>query len=86
MSLTGYEINMRRDKRTGEHLAFIPSSYNNGRGRYYMAYTLADGWVELSPEYATRNTRTVSDYDENLKRAVDSNLGYILNIYPRLTR
>lgn len=80
----GYDINMRRDTRTGEYLAFIPAAYDNGRGRYYMAYTLMDGWVELSPEYATKRTRTVSDYPAELKRAVDRNLGYMLNLAPRL--
>lgn len=82
--MNGYEINMRQDKRTGEYLAFIPSSYDQGRGRYYMAYTLADGWVEVAPEYATRATRPVVDFPQNLKRAVDSSMGYILNLYPRL--
>lgn len=80
----GYSVNMRQDRKTGEYLAFIPSTYDQGRGRYYMAYTLADGWVEVTPEYATRETRTVKEYPENLKRAVDSNLGYLLNVVPRL--
>lgn len=80
----GYEVNMRQDRRTGEYLAFIPSTYDQGRGRYYMAYTLLDGWVELSPEYATRRTCTVSDYPDNLKRAVDRQLGYILITVARL--
>lgn len=80
----GYDINIRQDSRTGEYLAFVPSSYDQGRGRYYMAYTLTDGWVEVSPEYATRGTRTVSEFPAALKRAVDSNLGRILNLAPRL--
>lgn len=80
----GYQINMRRDRKTGEYLAFIPSAYDQGRGRYYMAYTLADGWVEVSPAYATKRTRPVSEFPEALKRSVDSALGYILILYPRL--
>lgn len=80
----GYSVNMRQDRKTGEYLAFVPSTYDQGRGRYYMAYTLADGWVEVTPEYATRSTRTVREYPENLKRAVDSNLGHLLNVVPRL--
>jgi hypothetical protein len=84
MKITGYEINIRQDKKSGEYLAFIPSSYDMGRGRFYMAFTLADGWVEVSPEYATRGTRPVSTFPQNLKRAVDSNMGYILILYPRL--
>lgn len=79
----GYEVNMRQDRRTGEHLAVIPSAYDQGRGRYYMALTY-DGWVELSPAYVTRGTRTVEDYPEPLKRALDRQLGYILNVVPRL--
>jgi hypothetical protein len=80
----GYDVNMRQDKRTGEYLAFMPDSYDMGRGRYYMAYTLSDAWVEVSPEYATRACRTVSEFPGDLKRAVDSNLGYLLNLTPRL--
>lgn len=84
MSTRGYEINMRQDRRTGEHLAVIPSAYDQGKGRYYMAYTLADGWVELAPQYVTRHTATAKTYPEDLKRAVDRNLGYILIAVPRL--
>ena len=84
MSDDGYSVNMRRDTRTGECLAVMPSSYDGRNGRYYMAYTLADGWLELTPECLTRNTRTVSAYPTDLKRAVDRNLGYILDIAPRL--
>lgn len=79
-----YSINMRQDVRNGEHLAVIPTSYDRGRGRYYMAYTLADGWVELTPTYVTTMTRTVSEFPADLKRAVDRNLGYILNLASRL--
>lgn len=81
----GYSVTMRQDKRTGEHLAFVPSAYVNRHGeRYYMALTAADGWVELTPEYATRCTRTVTDYPESLKRAADRSSGYILHLAPRL--
>lgn len=80
----GYSINIRQDRKTGEFLAFIPRSYDMGRGRYYMAYTLADSWVEVSPGYATRSTRAVSEFPAALKRAVESNLGYLLNLAPRL--
>lgn len=79
----GYSVNMRRAK-TGEYLAVIPDAYDSGRGRYYMAFTLLDGWVELSPEYVTRHTRTVTDYPLALKKAVDRNLGYLLNTVGRL--
>lgn len=80
----GYSVNMRRDTRTGEDLAVMPTAYDNGRGRYYMAYTLLDSWVELSPEYVTRHTKTVDDYSLTLKKAVDRNLGYLLNVATRL--
>lgn len=80
----GYSINMRRDRRTGEDLAVIPTTYDQGRGRYYMAFTLVDGWVELTPQYVVTRTRTVEDYSEDLKRAVDRNLGYILNLVGRV--
>lgn len=84
MANDGYSVNMRQDKRTGEYLAVIPNAYQNGRGRYYMANTQLDGWVELSPEYVTRNTRTVTEYPAPLKRRTDTALGYILNIAPRV--
>lgn len=85
MSVSGYDVNMRRDNKTGEYLAFMPRAYVNRHGeRYYMAYTLIDGWVELSPAYATSRTHTVIDYPAELKRAVDRNLGYLLIIAPRL--
>lgn len=82
----GYEINMRQVHRTGEYLAVIPSSYDQGRGRYYLAFSLSDGWVELSPEFVVRHTCTVVDFPDALKRAVDRNLGYILEAVPRLRR
>lgn len=77
---------MRRDKRSGEHLAMIPSAYVNRHGeRYYMAIGESDGcWCELTPEYVTRHTVTVTDYPEWLKRRIDSSLGYILATVPRL--
>lgn len=84
--IPGYSVTMRQDKHTGEYLAFIPKAYDTGRGRYYMAYTLVDGWVELTPAYATRNTRNVSEYPVTLKRATDSALGYIVGLAPRLYR
>lgn len=81
----GYEINMRLDRRTGEHFAVIPSSYGDRRGRYYMAIGESDGcWVELTPEYLTRCTVTVTTYPEWLKRNVDRNLGYMLNTVSKL--
>lgn len=82
----GYEVNMRRDKRTGEHLAVIPGAYRSRHGeRYYMAICESGGcWAELSPEYLTRNTVTTSEYPEWLKRAIDRNLGYVLNLVDRL--
>lgn len=81
----GYSLTMRQDRATGEYLAFIPAAYRNSHGeRYYMAFTLADGWVEVTPEYATARTRTVAEYPEGLKRSADSNMGYIMNIAPRL--
>lgn len=82
----GYSVTMRQDKRTGEYLAFIPSAYRNAHGeRYYMAYTLTDGWVELSPEYATRMTRNVGDtYPERLRDCVNREMGYVLHLAPRL--
>ena len=78
------DLCMRRDRRTGEYLAFMPAAYTGRHGRYYMAYTLADGWVELSPAYATRCTQTVTDYPENLKRATERNLGYLAATVSRL--
>lgn len=81
----GYSVNMRQDKRTKEQLAVMATAYRDRHGdRYYMAYTLLDGWVELSPEYVTRNTRTITDYSDDLKRAVDRNLGYLLLVRSRL--
>ena len=83
----GYSVTMRQDKRTKEFLAFMPSAYMTNTGeRYYMALTLSDGWVELSPKYATQSTVTVTEFPENLKRAVDRQLGYILHTAPRLYR
>lgn len=85
MTGNGYDVNMRQDKRNGEHLAFMPDTYTNHHGdRYYMAYTMADGWVELDPGYAVKCTRTVTDFPAELKRATDRNLGYILNLTHRL--
>jgi hypothetical protein len=82
---TGYDVNMRKTKMTGEVIAVIPAAYRNRQGeRYYMAYTLLDGWVELSPEYVTRQTKTTNLYSDDLKRAVDRNLGYVLNIVHRV--
>lgn len=76
---------MRRDKRTGEHLALIPTAYHDRHGgAYYMALTMMDGWVELSPKYATRCTVTVTDYPADLKRAVDASMGYTMNLATRL--
>ena len=84
----GYEVCMRQDTRkgNGEYFAVIPHAYENSRGdRYYMAIAGSDGaWTELSPEYLTRCTRTVSEYPEWLKRAVDSAQGYILHTVQRL--
>lgn len=78
------EVNMRQDRVTGEYLAVVPSAYDQGRGRHYLALTATDGWVELSPEYVTRRTRTVSEYPEELKRAVDRLSGHTLRVVPRL--
>ena len=81
----GYSVNMRVDKRTGEHLAVIPASYAGRDDRYYMALCESDGcWAELSPEYLTRNTRTVKDFPDWLKRSIDRSLGYSLNVVGRL--
>lgn len=81
----GYEVNMRQDRRTGECLAFIPHAYKNHAGvRYYMALTLLDGWCEVTPQYATRNTRTTTKYPSDLKRAIDRQQGYLLNVIPKL--
>jgi len=80
----GYSVTMRQDTRTGEYLAFVSKAYADRRGPYYLAFTYADGWVEVTPAYATRHTRTVTDYPEDFKRAVDRNSGYILHVAPRL--
>ena len=80
----GYEVNMRRDTRTGENLAVIPNTYNQGCGRYYMALTETGDWVRLSPAYVTGNTKTVTDYPETLKRAIDRQQGYLLITVPRV--
>lgn len=83
----GYSVTMRQDRKTGEFLAFVPTAYTSHRGeRYYMALTLMDGWVEVTPQYATRVTRNVTEYPEALKRAYDSSMGYIMHIAPRLYR
>jgi hypothetical protein len=80
-----YSVTMRQDKRTGEYLAFVPTAYRNRHGdAYYMALTMADGWVELSPKYATRYTVTVTDYPAELKRAFDASIGYTMNLAARL--
>lgn len=74
---------MRQDTRkgNGEYFAVIPHAYTNHNGeRYYMAIGSSDGaWAELSPDYLTRCTRTTPDYPEWLKRAIDSQQGYILH-------
>ena len=76
---------MRQDKRTGEYLAFVPTAYRNRHGdAYYMALTMAGGWVKLSPKYATRCTVTVTDYPADLKRAFDASIGYTMNLATRL--
>lgn len=83
----GYSVTMRKDKRTGEHLAVISAAYTNQGRRYYMAIGESDGcWTELTPEYVTRRTMTVSEYPEWLKRRIDQSLGYIMNVAPRLYR
>lgn len=82
----GYSVTMRQDRKTGEYLAFTPTAYDNGRGRYYMALTLTDGWVEVTPEYAVKVTRNVTEYPESLKRAFDTSMGYIMHVAPRLYR
>lgn len=84
--MRGYEVNMRRDKRTGEYLAVIPTAYRNRFDeRYYMALGESDGWwTELSPTYVTRNTAPVREYPEWLKRAVDKQVGYVLQVVPRV--
>ena len=85
MSTQGYEVNMRQDKRTGEHLAVIPSTYRHGAERYYMAVCESDGWwAELSPAYLTQATRTVTEFPEWLKRSIDAQIGYLLILAPRL--
>lgn len=84
----GYEVCMRQDTRksNGEYFAVIPHAYTSHNGdRYYMAIGSSDGvWVELSPKYVTRCTRTVDTYPEWLKRAIDNSMGYVLNVVPRL--
>lgn len=83
----GYSVTMRQDRKTGEYLAFVPTAYTNHHGeRYYMALTLMDGWVELTPEYAVNGTRNVTEYPEALKRYMDHQSGYILHVAPRLYR
>lgn len=84
--MRGYEINMRCDKRTGEYLAVIPSAYRNRHDeRYYMALGESDGWwTELTPEYVTRSTVSVTEYPEWLKRAMDKQLGYVLDVVSRV--
>lgn len=85
MTSNGYDVNMRQDKRNGEHLAFMPDTYTNQHGdRYYMAYTLADGWVEIDPGYAVKCTRTATDFPAELKRATERNLCYSLHLTQRL--
>ena len=81
----GYSVTIRRDRRTGELLAFIPRAYRDRHGeRYYLAITLTNGWVELTPDYATSCTRTVTDYPESFKRFVDRDMGYRMHVAPRL--
>jgi hypothetical protein len=84
----GYEVCMRQDTRkgNGEYFAVIPHAYTGRNGeRYYMALGSSDvAWVELSPSYLTRCTRTTEEYPEWLKRAIDRQMGYILNTVPRL--
>lgn len=81
----GYSVNMRQDKRNGEHLAFMPATCPNRHGdRYYMAYTLAGGWVEIDPGYAVKCTRTATDFPAELKRATEVSLGYSLRLTHRL--
>ena len=75
---------MRQDKRTGEYLAFTPTTYDQGRGRYYMAYTVTDGWVEIDPEYATKCTKNVTTYPDRLYDGICRETGYLLNVAPRL--
>lgn len=79
----GYEICMRQDTRkdSGEYFAVIPHRYTAPNGNaYYLAIASSDGnWTELTPEYVTRCTRTVTDYPEWLKRRADSSQGYILH-------
>lgn len=85
MSDDGYSINMRQDARTGEYLAVLPSAYHGKSGRYYLALVeLGGNWEELTPEYLTRYTRTVSEFPKWLKRRADRMQGYILNLAPRL--
>lgn len=83
----GYEVCMRQDTRkgNGEYFAVIPHAYEGSKGRYYLAIGSSDGcWTELSPEYVTRCTRTVSEYPEWLKHAIDRAQGYILVTVQRL--
>lgn len=79
-----YEINMRQDKRTGDFLAVYPESETGLNGRYYTAYTLLDGHVEVSPEYLTQCTKTVSEWPPELKHTIDSINGRILITVDRL--
>lgn len=84
----GYEVCMRQDTRkgNGEYFAVIPHAYTNSKGeRYYMAIGSSDGaWCELTPEYVTKCTKTVAEYPEWLKRSIDGQQGYILNVVSRL--
>lgn len=83
--MSAYDLNMRQDRKTGEYLAFVPDSYTAHNGtRYYMAYSFTDGWVEVSPEYATKVCKTVRDYPEYLKQAAGRSLGYIMGTTDRL--
>jgi hypothetical protein len=83
----GYEVCMRQDTRkgNGEYFAVMPAGYTRDGMRYYMAMGSSDGaWHELTPEYVTRCTRTVTEYPEWLKRRVDADMGYTLHTVPRL--
>lgn len=89
MAATGYEINIRQDKRTGEYLAVYPGAYRSRQGdRYYLGHAMADWFLELSPEYLTKATKPVKrddpNFPEDLKRAVDRHTGYIMIVVDRL--
>lgn len=80
-----YSINIRQDKRTGEFIAVYPDVLENRHGeRYYEAYALIGEHFEASPEYITKCTKTVTEYPQELKRAIDSRNGRILITVPRL--